>query len=179
MALATAELARCRDGGGAEAWRAVAATLDAAGRPVEAAYARFREAEAGLAVRGSRTDAAAALRAAHRVAIRVGATPLVSEIATLARLARIELDVAAAVPDGHPALAGLGLTEREAEVLRLVAGGWTNQQIADALFIARKTASVHVSNILGKLGVDSRVEAAAIAHRLGFGAGAPPPPDAA
>ena len=44
-------------------------------------------------------------------------------------------------------------------MLRLVAGGWTNQQIADALFIARKTASVHVSNILGKLGVDSRVEA--------------------
>ena len=179
VALATAELARCRDGGGPEAWRAVATTLDAAARPVEAAYARFREAEAGLAVRGPRTDAADALRAAHATAIRVGATPLVSEIATLARLARIELDVAAAAPDGHPALAGLGLTEREAEVLRLVAGGWTNQQIADALFIARKTASVHVSNILGKLGVDSRVEAAAIAHRLGFGAGAPPPPDAA
>jgi DNA-binding NarL/FixJ family response regulator len=71
----------------------------------------------------------------------------------------------------------LGFTPREEEVLRLVAGGWTNQQIADRLFISRKTASVHVSNILGKLGVDSRVEAAAIAHRLGLGGDAPPPPD--
>jgi hypothetical protein len=51
------------------------------------------------------------------------------------------------------------------------------QQIADRLFISRKTASVHVSNILGKLGVDSRVEAAAIAHRLGIATDAPPPPD--
>jgi DNA-binding NarL/FixJ family response regulator len=58
-----------------------------------------------------------------------------------------------------------------------VAGGWSNQQIADALFISRKTASVHVSNILGKLGAGSRVEAAAIAHRLGLGADAPLPPD--
>ena len=179
LALAAAELARCRGGGGPEPWRAIAATLDEASRPVEAAYARFREAEAGLAARGPRTEAAEALRIAHGTAVRAGATPLVSEIATLARLARIELEVAGPVTDGHPALAGLGLTEREAEVLRLVAGGWTNQQIADALFIARKTASVHVSNILGKLGVDSRVEAAAIAHRLGFGAGAPAPPDAA
>jgi DNA-binding NarL/FixJ family response regulator len=109
----------------------------------------------------------------------VGAVPLATEVATLARLARIELEVAGPGPETHPSLAGLGLTDREAEVLRLVAGGWSNQQIADALFIARKTASVHVSNILGKLGVDSRVEAAAIAHRLGFGAGAPSPPDAA
>jgi DNA-binding CsgD family transcriptional regulator/tetratricopeptide (TPR) repeat protein len=179
VALATAELARCRGGGGPEAWRAIAGRLDVASRPVEAAYARFREAEATLAARAARTDAADALRAAHATVARVGAAPLAAEVATLARLARIELDVAAPAADGHPALAGLGLTEREAEVLRLVAGGWTNQQIADALFIARKTASVHVSNILGKLGVDSRVEAAAIAHRLGFGAGAPAPPDAA
>ena len=74
-------------------------------------------------------------------------------------------------------LDSFGLTEREAEVLRLVAGGWTNRQIGEALFISTKTASVHVSNILGKLGVDSRVEAAAIAFRLGLAADAPPPPD--
>jgi DNA-binding NarL/FixJ family response regulator len=153
--------------------------LEAASRPVEAAYARLREAEACLATRGSRTVATDALRRAHAVATRVGATPLATEVAMLARLARIELEPGAPEPGAHPALAGLGLTDREAEVLRLVAGGWSNQQIADALFIARKTASVHVSNILGKLGVDSRVEAAAIAHRLGFGAGAPAPPDAA
>ena len=49
----------------------------------------------------------------------------------------------------------------------LLAGGRSNPQIAEALFISPKTASVHVSNILAKLGVDSRVEAAAVAHRLG------------
>ena len=178
-ALARAELARCRGQSRPDAWRAVAEDLEAASRPVEAAYARFREAEAVLATRGSRSVATDALRGAHTVAARVAAMPLATEVAMLARLARIELEPAGPEPGAYPALAGLGLTDREAEVLRLVAGGWTNQQIADALFIARKTASVHVSNILGKLGVDSRVEAAAIAHRLGFGAGAPAPPDAA
>ncbi len=178
-ALGRAELARCRGEAKPDLWRAIVESLDEAGRPVEAAYARYRQAEAGLAAHAARADVAEALRVAHVVAQRVGAVPLASEVATLARLARIELEVAGPGPETHPTLAGLGLTDREAEVLRLVAGGWSNQQIADALFIARKTASVHVSNILGKLGVDSRVEAAAIAHRLGFGAGAPSPPDAA
>jgi DNA-binding NarL/FixJ family response regulator len=59
------------------------------------------------------------------------------------------------------------LTSREREVLRLIAAGRSNREIASVLFIAPKTASVHVSNILAKLGVDSRVEAAAVAHRLG------------
>jgi DNA-binding NarL/FixJ family response regulator len=60
------------------------------------------------------------------------------------------------------------LTERELEVLGLLAAGRSNQQIADTLFISRKTASVHVSNILSKLGAANRGEAAAIAHREGF-----------
>jgi len=60
----------------------------------------------------------------------------------------------------------LGLTPREREVLALVADGRTNRQIAEALFISAKTASVHVSNILAKLGVANRAEAAAVAHRL-------------
>src|SRR6266498_5254017 len=63
----------------------------------------------------------------------------------------------------------LGLTPREAEVLALVAAGRSNSQIAGELFISPKTASVHVSNILAKLGVSGRVEAAARAHRLGLG----------
>ena len=54
-------------------------------------------------------------------------------------------------------MGGLGLTSREAEVIRLLAAGYSNQQIADALLLTRKTASVHVSNILGKLGVENRV----------------------
>jgi DNA-binding NarL/FixJ family response regulator len=62
----------------------------------------------------------------------------------------------------------LGLTAREREVLALVAAGRTNRQIGEALFISEKTAGVHVSNILGKLGVASRGEAAAVAHQLGL-----------
>ena len=86
----------------------------------------------------------------------------------LARRGRIDLAQEPA-PDG-PASAGpddqLGLTRRELEVLRLVADGLSNRQIAEELFISAKTASVHVSNILAKLGVRTRVEAAAVAHRL-------------
>ncbi|MYV68164.1 hypothetical protein GT043_19935, partial [Streptomyces sp. SID2131] len=59
-----------------------------------------------------------------------------------------------------------GLTRREQDVLRLVAAGRTNRQIAEELFISPKTASVHVSHILAKLGVAGRGEAAALAHRL-------------
>ena len=73
------------------------------------------------------------------------------------------------------ATADLELTTREVEVLRLIAAGWSNQQIADALYISRKTASVHASHIFDKLGAANRVEAAAIAHRLGLDGGPPPP----
>jgi DNA-binding NarL/FixJ family response regulator len=101
----------------------------------------------------------------------LGARLLVAEIDGLARRARIELALPEAAPDG-PALVPtappdeLGLTPREREVLALVADGRTNRQIAEALFISNKTASVHVSNILAKLGVANRGEAAAVAHRL-------------
>jgi DNA-binding NarL/FixJ family response regulator len=64
-------------------------------------------------------------------------------------------------------LASYGLTSREREVLLLLAAGRSNPQIAQTLFISPKTASVHVSNILGKLGLSSRVEAAGLISRLG------------
>ena len=60
----------------------------------------------------------------------------------------------------------LSLTPREAEVLALVSAGRTNRQIGDELYVSDKTVSVHVSNILRKLGVNSRVDAAAVAQRL-------------
>ena len=75
---------------------------------------------------------------------------------------------AAALPKADSPAASLGLTQREAEVLALVAEGRTNRQIGQALFITEKTASVHVSRILAKLGVAGRGEAAAVAHRLGL-----------
>jgi DNA-binding CsgD family transcriptional regulator len=65
------------------------------------------------------------------------------------------------------ALSHFGLTEREREILVLLAAGRSYPQIAAALVISPKTASVHVSNIVAKLGVESRVGAAAVAHRLG------------
>jgi DNA-binding NarL/FixJ family response regulator len=96
------------------------------------------------------------------------------EIDALARRARIELRSPSgeAAPDGPPVQAAataddaLGLTPREREVLALIADGRTNRQIAETLFISGKTASVHVSNILAKLGMANRGEAAAVAHRL-------------
>jgi DNA-binding CsgD family transcriptional regulator/tetratricopeptide (TPR) repeat protein len=190
-ALCGAELGRLEGTAGPDEWRVAADAWERLGRPFVAAYARYREGGAILAARGSRHDAESRLAAAHETARRLGAGPLLREVELLARQARLDLAPGdAATPDAAAAsgsttqtaeaaaIARIGFTPREAEVLRLVAGGWSNQQIADHLFISRKTASVHVSNILGKLGVDSRVEAAAIAHRLGLGADAPPPPDA-
>ncbi len=122
-------------------------------------------AEAALA-RGDREGAAMRLQRAAPLAAELGAHPLGEQIAFLARRARIRLapdgdGASAGQPPGDPDAGGgeLGLTGRELEVLRLVAAGRSNREIAAELFISPKTASVHVSNILGKLGVASRGEA--------------------
>jgi DNA-binding NarL/FixJ family response regulator len=94
------------------------------------------------------------------VATRLGARPLRQTLDDLARRARI----GDAPQHTHEA----GLTTREREVLRLLAAGRSNREIAAVLYIAPKTASVHVSNILAKLNANSRTEAAAIAHREGL-----------
>ncbi|HMD24163.1 MAG TPA: response regulator transcription factor, partial [Streptosporangiaceae bacterium] len=93
---------------------------------------------------------------------RVGAGPLEQEVGQLARRARIQLPGAVSAGGGVP----FGLTAREMEVLRLVTAGRGNREIAAELFISPRTASVHVSNILSKLNVSSRGEAAATAYRL-------------
>jgi DNA-binding CsgD family transcriptional regulator len=156
------------------AWSAAVERWRARRRPYLLAYARWREAEALLAS-GDRAAATAALREAAVIAADLGARPLAGEIASLAQRAR--LDIAAEAPSPAaptPAVATpadpYGLTKREREVLGLVALGRTNRQIADALFISENTAGVHVSNILGKLGVAGRTEAAAIAVRAGYAA---------
>ncbi len=154
-------------------WEDVGDRWAALGRPHAEAYARFRQTEALLEARAPRETAAAALRRAAELVDALGAVPLHDLIGVLATQARIPLGQDG---PGHSATADpYHFTAREAEVLSLVAGGWTNQQIADALFITRKTASVHVSNILGKLGVENRGEAAAMAHRLGLVEAAPLP----
>jgi len=100
---------------------------------------------------------------AHAFASSIGAAPLRTSVETLVRRARLDVPGVDRVATGD-----LGLTAREAEVLRLVAAGRTNREIADELFISAKTASVHVSNILRKVGATTRGEAAAIAHREGL-----------
>ena len=147
-----------------EAFAAAAAAWDRARRPYPAAYCRFREAEALLEQRRRRA-AAKALAAARAAADRLGAAPLLAELDLLAQRGRIDRVPAAEVA-AEPGPAGL--TSRELEVLALVARGLTNRDVGRALFVTEKTASAHVSSILSKLSVRSRVEAAAAAHRLGI-----------
>ncbi len=169
QAAALAEQTRQRGASDPAAWATVVAAWDRLGQPYRLAYACFRQAEALLAGTGNR-DAAAALRRAANLTGHLGTRPLDSEITALARRTRLHLtsDTTAPATGASTSAVELGLTARETEVLTLVAAGRSNRQIAQALFISPKTASVHVSNILAKLGVHTRVEAAAIAHRLGL-----------
>ena len=146
------------------AFDAAVAAWERVGQPYPRAVALLGGAEAALAG-GDRDGAARRLRRAADLADRLSARPLADEIGALARSARIRLDGDRAGLSTVPA-APLGLTAREFEVLRLVADGRSNPEIAARLFISAKTASVHVSNILAKVGVASRGEAAATAHRL-------------
>jgi DNA-binding CsgD family transcriptional regulator/tetratricopeptide (TPR) repeat protein len=151
-----------------EAWADAAATWDRLERSPAAAYCRWRHAEALVTAGASRVEASVPLRDAHAVATRIGAKPLAEELERLAERARLDLvppDTGSADSQQDPKRI-LGLTPREAEVLRLIARGYTNREIAETLVISVKTAGVHVSNILRKLNAPNRVEAAAIAHRL-------------
>jgi DNA-binding CsgD family transcriptional regulator/tetratricopeptide (TPR) repeat protein len=167
-ALVAAERTRLADDPGLDAWRSAEAACRAAGTPELLAYALLRVAEAELA-RDDRAAAAEAVREAATVAERIGAKPLADEAASLAQRARLTVEEKpAAASDDESDELPFGLTERELEVLRLIAAGHTNRQIGDTLYMSPKTASVHVSRILAKLGVAGRVEAAAVAHRLGL-----------
>jgi DNA-binding CsgD family transcriptional regulator/tetratricopeptide (TPR) repeat protein len=179
-ALVTAEHARAAGADDTGRWAAAVAAWERASEPYPLAYALLRLAEARVTA-GERDEAAAAVQRSHTIAGRLGAAPIAAEAVALARRSRLLLDAdGAAIGDasagrgtGQPPapadqLARFGLTDREREVLMLVAAGRSNPEIARALFISAKTASVHVSNILAKLGVGGRVEAAAIVHRLGI-----------
>jgi DNA-binding CsgD family transcriptional regulator/tetratricopeptide (TPR) repeat protein len=163
LALAEAEYERARGDVRPSSWSQAASTWDRLGRRPLAAYCRWREAEALVADGASRTEASGPLRDAHGVATQLGARPLLREIEMLAQRARLDL-----TPPATPSvsIAPFGLTRREDEVLSLVARGYTDREIAATLVISVKTASVHVSHILRKLGAPNRQEAAAIAHRL-------------
>lgn len=173
LATAAAECQRLRGTFDPLTWAKAAGQWRALLDPYETAYAELRLAEALLQTDGDRAEVARLLRGAHAVTIGLGGAPLRSEVETVARHARVQL-----VPEpaeatsggaGPPAQqsAGPTLTARERGVLRLVADGHTNREIAERLFISEKTASVHVSNAMAKLGALSRYEAAAAADRAG------------
>jgi DNA-binding CsgD family transcriptional regulator len=172
-ALVRAEQARAVRDGEINAWATAVAACRAMNDPLPLGYALFRNAEA-LTADGNTDAAAASAGEALELARSMGAAPLLDDVDTLIRRARLRSaeDGATGASPGEDAgtdeLSRLGLTAREVEVLRLVADGLSNSQIAERLFISRKTASVHVSNILSKLGVATRVEAAAMAHRRGL-----------
>ncbi|WP_210495360.1 AAA family ATPase [Patulibacter sp. SYSU D01012] len=166
-------------------WRAAAAAWEALEYPYAVASTLLRTAEIEAAD-GDRDAAGRSAARALAIARRLGARWLEEELLGLAKRARLRLDEA----EGAPAAAGdpvrdgaapscgaagpaaqddpFGLTPRERQVLELVAGGATNREVGERLFMAEKTASVHVSRILAKLDVRSRTEAAAVAHRLGL-----------
>jgi DNA-binding NarL/FixJ family response regulator len=166
LALCEAEWSRLAGSSDPAAWARVAEAFEGWSQPYDAAYARYREGEALLA---RRRDAAArdSLRAAHTTAVRLGAEPLRASIEALAARGRVDLVDGRAATEPSAATA-LGLTEREAEVVALIAEGLSNKEIGARLFITEKTASHHVSSILGKLGVATRAEAAAAAVRQGM-----------
>ena len=145
----------------AEQWGLVVEGWEGLGASMEAALARARLAER-LAQDGERDAAAVEASAALAIAERIGALGLADRIRSASRRHRLRLD--GIEPDD-----GAGrLTPREREVLMLLADGRTNEQIAKGLFMSPKTASVHVSRIITKLGVANRTAAAAYAHRNGL-----------
>ncbi|WP_317445545.1 helix-turn-helix transcriptional regulator [Streptomyces collinus] len=166
-----AELHRAEGRDTAEVWSRVVAAFECLDRPYDLARVRYRLAQTLLAEGGEdgRERAVELLRLAGAVAGHLGARSLGDAVARLAQRARLALAGSPRqAPDPDDPAEALGLTGRERDVLRLVSAGRTNRQIAEELFISPKTASVHVSNILAKLGVSGRGEAAAVAHRLGL-----------
>ncbi len=166
-----AELRRADGAGTPDQWSEVVEALEPLERPYDLARVRLRLAESLLltgADDDERARAAELLRLAGAAAGHLGARPLGDAVALLARRARLALEHTGERSRTAPAdpAAAFGLTSRERDVLRLVAAGRSNRRIAEELFISPKTASVHVSNILAKLDVSGRGEAAALAHRL-------------
>ncbi|MEV4468453.1 AAA family ATPase [Nonomuraea sp. NPDC049504] len=141
------------------AWEQAVAAWAALRQPYAEAQCLLAAGQAALAC-GARQEAATRLARARTLARDLGVTPLLEQLDVLGRRARIGGSDEAT--DAQP----LGLTARELEVLREVTNGRSNREIAEELVISIKTVSVHVSNILAKLGVATRGEAAATAHRL-------------
>jgi len=168
-AVGNAELARVRGKNDPALWVKAAREWEAISRPYLHAYCLWRATEAQIEA-GDREAACASARGALEDVRRLGARWLEEELVALTQRARLDVGEDASertrMESNGAGEDPFGLTARERQVLALVAEGATNRQIGAALFMAEKTASVHVSRILSKLGVRSRTQAAAVAHRL-------------
>jgi len=165
VALAAAEATRAQGMDVPTDWLAVADAFRAIGMLPKVAYSQYRAAAAAIRA-GDRAGGTANLRDAFDLAHSIGMTVLLRRIGDLSRAARIDVVASAQLARDWPA-DPWGLSRREREVLALVAEGRTNGEIGARLFISTKTASVHVTHILDKLGVSTRTEAALLASRAG------------
>lgn len=156
-----AEIAGLQDGPSADAWTAAREAMRTRRHAEQELYCAVRLAGA-LAEEGRTEESSEVLAETYRRAQEIGARPAHDGCESVARRHRLRLPGLAATRGEA------GLTGREREVLGLVSQGRTNREIGAALFISEKTASVHVSNILAKLGAANRGEAAAIGRELGI-----------
>jgi DNA-binding CsgD family transcriptional regulator/tetratricopeptide (TPR) repeat protein len=145
------------------AWKDSVAAFVSLGHPFETARSRARLASVYRAL-GQTTEARENAHAARDIARKLGAGPLLAELGQQGRQGQQGLGRSR----GPDARRHTDLTTREIQILELVAQGRSNGEIARQLFISAKTVSVHVSNILAKLGAGGRTEAAAIARRDGL-----------
>ncbi|MFC5950007.1 AAA family ATPase [Pseudonocardia lutea] len=180
-----AEVTRADGDSDPDLWGEVAAQWRRRDQPYNVAYGQLRRAEALLARRTRSRAAAEALTEAHAIAGKLGAVPFLEEVRDLGRRARIRLPdrvvgseragvaTRAAAPGSPDARVPTrrtpgrrdvlaSLTPREVEVLGEIAAGHTNREIAQRLFISEKTVGIHVTHLLAKLGVRSRVQAGAV-----------------
>jgi DNA-binding CsgD family transcriptional regulator len=169
-----AELSRLAETPTPEAWDGAVASWEGLDARYHVAYSQWRLGEALLAIDGDRGRATQALAAAYRTARQLHARPLAARIERLARLAKVSLHRAPVASDREPDAAesasDRGLSTPDKQVLALIADGLTNREIGRRLLITENSTSVHVSQILFKVGARNRVTAAAIAHRLGLAA---------
>lgn len=161
-ALCEGEQTRLTGGSDADVWVEALTAAEALSMAFLGAYAELRRAEAIVISDGDKDEAANRIRRVHQLAVEWGTRPLQRLAERFAARARIDVGA------GSRPEFGAGLTPRERQVLELMAHGASNRQISEELFISEKTTSVHVSNILRKLGVASRGEAAALAYEKGW-----------
>jgi len=160
---AEAEFARARRAGEAGLWRSAVEAWSRLERPLETSYTQYRLAE--QLMESDRAQATTVLRSAAHIARELGALPLLALVDDLARRARITLDPPSPIsPRADPDR----LTRREQDVLREMAAGRTNKEIARSLFVSVRTIDVHVANVIAKLEARNRTEAVAFARRRGL-----------